>query len=92
MDGKRKYQMLLKAEAKHAWPMWSADGKMLFYMSGATGAENIWAVPVASPESAKELTRFREGRVLWPSSSCWRRNERRCVGRYDRDCIHIPRC
>jgi hypothetical protein len=52
--------------------MWSADGKMLFYMSDATGAENIWAVPVASPESAKELTRFREGRVLWPSGSCWR--------------------
>jgi tricorn protease len=62
-----KYQMLLKADAKHAWPMWSADGKTLFYMSDATGAENIWAVPVATPASAKELTHFKEGRVLWPS-------------------------
>jgi len=62
-----KYQMLLKADAKHAWPMWSADGKTLFYMSDASGAENIWGVPVASPESAKELTHFKEGRVLWPS-------------------------
>jgi len=62
-----KYTMLLKADAKHAWPMWSVDGKTLFYMSDASGAENIWAVPVATPISAKELTNFKEGRVLWPS-------------------------
>src|SRR5271169_5624724 len=62
-----KYQMLLKADAKHAWPMWSADGKTLFYMSDASGAENVWSVPVASPESAKAMTHFKEGRVLWPS-------------------------
>src|SRR5580704_11645071 len=62
-----KYQMLLKADAKHAWPMWSADGKTLFYMCDATGAENIWAAPVAAPASAKALTHFKEGRVLWPS-------------------------
>jgi len=62
-----KFQMLMKADAKHAWPMWSADGKTLFYMSDASGAENIWAVAAASPASAKELTHFKEGRVLWPS-------------------------
>jgi tricorn protease len=62
-----KYQMLLKADVKHAWPMWSADGKTLFYMSDGSGAENIWALPVAAPASAKELTHFKEGRVLWPS-------------------------
>ena len=62
-----KYQMLLKADAKHAWPMWSADGKTIFYMSDGSGAENIWSVPVAAPASAKELTHFKEGRVLWPS-------------------------
>jgi tricorn protease len=62
-----KYQMLLKAETKHGWPMWSTDGKTLFYMSDASGAENIWAAPVAASASAKELTRFKEGRVLWPS-------------------------
>ena len=62
-----KYQMLLKADAKHAWPMWSSDGKTLFYMSDASGAENIWAAPVASPASAKAMTHFKEGRVLWPS-------------------------
>ena len=62
-----KYQMLLKADTKHAWPMWSADGKTLFYMSDASGAENIWAAQVATPASVKALTHFKEGRVLWPS-------------------------
>jgi tricorn protease len=62
-----KYERLLKADAKHAWPMWSADGKTLFYMSDASGAENIWAAPVASPAEAKALTQFKDGRVLWPS-------------------------
>jgi tricorn protease len=62
-----KYQMFLKADAKHAWPMWSADGKTLFYMSDASGAENIWAAPLATPAAAKELTHFKDGRVLWPS-------------------------
>jgi len=62
-----KYEMLLKADSKHAWPMWSSDGKTLFYMSDSSGAENIWSVPVASPVSAKAMTHFKEGRVLWPS-------------------------
>ena len=62
-----KYELLLKADSKHAWPMWSSDGKTLFYMSDASGAENIWSVPVASPVSAKAMTHFKEGRVLWPS-------------------------
>jgi tricorn protease len=62
-----KYQMLLKGDTKHAWPMWSTDGKTLFYMSNASGAENIWAVPVTAPASARELTHFKDGRVLWPS-------------------------
>ncbi len=67
VTGSGKYQMFLKADAKHAWPMWSADGKTLFYMSDASGAENIWSAPLATPAAAKELTHFKEGRVLWPS-------------------------
>jgi Tol biopolymer transport system component/C-terminal processing protease CtpA/Prc len=67
VTGSGKYQMFLKADAKHAWPMWSADGKTLFYMSDASGAENIWSASLATPAAAKELTHFKEGRVLWPS-------------------------
>ncbi len=61
------YRKLLSADAKHAWPMWSADGSKLYFMSDASGAENIWEAPVATPASAKEVTHFKEGRVLWPS-------------------------
>jgi tricorn protease len=61
------YRKLLAADAKHAWPMWSVNGKTLYFMSDASGAENIWEAPVASPASAKEVTHFKEGRVLWPS-------------------------
>jgi tricorn protease len=62
-----QYHRLLEADAKHGWPMWSSDGKTLFYMSDGSGAENIWSVPVAAPGMAKALTHFKEGRVLWPS-------------------------
>ena len=66
-----EYKKLLPADSKHAWPMWSADGRTLFFMSDASGAENIWSTPVgaanASPISAKEVTHFKKGRVLWPS-------------------------
>ena len=61
------YTRLLPGDAKHGWPMWSADGKTLFYMSDGSGAENIWSLPVASPVAAKPVTKFKEGRVLWPS-------------------------
>ena len=61
------YKKLLSADAKHAFPMWSPDGGTLYFMSDASGSENLWAVPVASPASAKELTHFKQGRVLWPT-------------------------
>jgi tricorn protease len=60
------FRKLLSADSKHAWPMWSPDGRTLFYMSDASGAENIWSTP-SSSAAPKELTHFKEGRVLWPS-------------------------
>ena len=63
-----RYQRLLPADAKHAWPMWSADGRSLFYMSDASGAENIWSLPAGgAPSSTRQMTHFKTGRVLWPS-------------------------
>jgi Tol biopolymer transport system component/C-terminal processing protease CtpA/Prc len=61
------YKKLISADAKHAWPMWSADGKTLYFMSDKSGAENIWAASASNPDQAKPLTTFKEGRVLWPS-------------------------
>ena len=51
--------------AKEAWPMWSADGKSLYYMSDRGGEENLW-VRTPGGTDAKVLTRFANGRVLWP--------------------------
>ncbi len=63
-----KYQRLLPADAKHAWPMWSADGATIFYMSDAGGAENLWSMPISAHTLApKQITHFKRGRVLWPT-------------------------
>ena len=62
------YRRLLSADAKHAWPMWSPDGKTLFYMSDKSGAENIWSADTATG-AEDQLTHFTSGRCLWPTIS-----------------------
>ncbi|MEX2178574.1 MAG: S41 family peptidase [Gemmatimonadaceae bacterium] len=58
------YERVAGGDAKYAWPMWSGDGRTLYYMSDKSGAENIYAKPMGGAERA--LTSFRDGRVLWP--------------------------
>jgi Tol biopolymer transport system component len=62
----QKASILLPADSKHAWPMWSPDGKTLYFMSDRSGSQNIWSValPVGEPN---QLTHFEHGRVLYPS-------------------------
>ena len=62
------YHRLLPADAKHAWPMWSPDGKTLFYMSDKSGAENIWSADTATG-AEHQITHFTSGRCLWPTIS-----------------------
>ena len=58
------YQPLLNNHAKNLWPLWSADGKQLYFVSDASGVENFWALaPGGQP---RQVTHFTEGRVLWP--------------------------
>lgn len=59
-------RVLIPANAKHAWPMWSHDGRTLYYMSDRSGAENLWSLALAGGEE-KQLTHFDHGRVLFPS-------------------------
>ena len=54
--------------AKELWPMWSADGRALFYVSDRSGAQNIWTTTPGS-SNARRLSNFTDGRVLWPSIS-----------------------
>ena len=51
--------------SKDLWPMWGRDAS-LFFMSDRSGTENIWTVPAAGG-TARQVTRFTDGRLLWPS-------------------------
>ena len=62
-----RYEQLTKGGAKQLWPMWSADGKSLFYVSDRSGQQNIWVLPIGGVE--RQVTQFTNGRVLWPTIS-----------------------
>jgi tricorn protease len=64
-----RYELLTRGGAKDAWPMWSGDGKTLYFMSDRSGAQNIWSTPAQNPGAARAVTAFKDGRVLWPSIS-----------------------
>ncbi len=61
-------RVLVPADSKHAWPMWSRDGRTLYFMSDKSGAENLWELSIPSG-APKQLTHFEHGRVLYPSIS-----------------------
>jgi tricorn protease len=67
-DGARAptYEQLLTRDAKQQWPMWSADGSALYYVSDQGGAQNLWTKPLRGGD-ARRLTSFTDGRVLWPA-------------------------
>ncbi len=73
IEGEGGYRKLVAADAKHAWPMWSKDGKAVLFMGdasadGGPGHENLYEADVASG-AVKELTHFKDGRLLWPTLS-----------------------
>lgn len=74
------YEPVTENGAKDLWPMWTPGGHALYYVSDRGGAENIWvrklpASPDNSPDkngvddSARQVTHFTDGRVLWPNIS-----------------------
>ncbi len=66
-DATPAYERITEGGAKELWPMWSSDGNTLFYISDKSGAQNIWSRPLRG--AAKPITKFRDGRVLWPTLS-----------------------
>ena len=62
-----KYEQLTERGAKQLWPMWSGDGKSLFYVSDRGGRQNIWSLTPGS--QPRQITKFSDGRVLWPTIS-----------------------
>jgi tricorn protease len=63
-----RYEPVTAGGAKSGWPMWSSDGATIYFMSDRSGAENLWARAVSGGEP-RMLTRFTDGRVLWPAIS-----------------------
>jgi Tol biopolymer transport system component/C-terminal processing protease CtpA/Prc len=66
-DGSHRYRRLTPDDARADWPMWAPDGRALYYMSDRGGTENLWQV--ALDGQTRALTRFDDGRVLWPGIS-----------------------
>lgn len=60
------YKCIVEEDARQGWPMWSVDGKSLFYTSDRTGSENIFVQP-PDDRPARQITHFKDGRLLWPS-------------------------
>lgn len=60
---------------KNMWPMWVMEGDtpLLAFMSDRTGTENLWGVALdatgAVTDGPRPITRFEDGRVLFPSIS-----------------------
>lgn len=70
LDGKKAetaYEQVSESGAKELWPMWSQDGKTLYYVSDRNRTQNLYAHPISGKPTM--LTTFTSGRVLWPSIS-----------------------
>lgn len=61
------YREIAARGAKQHWTMWDSDGSTVFYQSDRSGAQNIWSQPKTG--NAKQITDFKNGRVLWTSIS-----------------------
>jgi Tol biopolymer transport system component len=62
-----QYSQLTQRGAKQMWPMATADGSRISFVSDRSGAQNIWSMPRGG--TAKQLTNFNDGRVLWANMS-----------------------
>jgi len=66
--GAPKYEAVTTTGARSEWPMWTPDGKTLFYVSDRSGAPNLYS-RAAAGGTERQLTKFTGGRLLWPSMS-----------------------
>ncbi len=69
LDGEPDYAQITPRGSRQVWPMWSGDGRSLFYVSDRGGAENIWTRPATAAGADRSLTDFKDGRVLWPTAT-----------------------
>ncbi len=63
----KRFDTVTNGDAKDQWPMWSADGRTLYFVSDRSGSDELWAR--GADGRARQLTSLKGGRVLWPSIS-----------------------
>lgn len=63
-----QYQRLSEGGAREMWPMWSPDGRNVYYVSDRSGADNVWMRPTDGG-TPRQITQFTDGRVMWPNIS-----------------------
>jgi tricorn protease len=63
----KRYDTITSGGSKDQWPMWSPDGRTLYFVSDRSGSDELWAH--GADGRMKQLTSLRGGRVLWPSIS-----------------------
>jgi tricorn protease len=68
-DAPAAWRAVTHGGAKDLWPMWTGDGKSLFFVSDRGGAENVWQTAIAPGSTPRQVTRFTDGRLLWPSAT-----------------------
>ncbi|HZO95490.1 MAG TPA: S41 family peptidase [Candidatus Baltobacteraceae bacterium] len=62
------YDELTHGDAKDRWPMWSPDGRTLYFVSDRSGSDQLWSR--GSDGRLKQLTSLAGGEdVLWPTIS-----------------------
>lgn len=61
------YREISPRGAKQMWPMATADGARIYFVSDRTGAQNLWSITRGG--QARPVTGFTDGRVLWPNLS-----------------------
>jgi tricorn protease len=61
------YERVVEMHGRNVWPMWTPDGRQLYFMSDRSGQQNIWTVALGG--KPRQVTKFTGGRVLWPSIS-----------------------
>ena len=64
--GENRFETVTTGDAKDRWPMWSPDGKDLYYVSDRSGGDELWA---RRGGQSRQLTHLGPGRVLYPSLS-----------------------
>ena len=62
-----RYERVSAGKSKDEWPLWAPDGRTLYYVSDKDGPQNVVKRVVGG--EATPVTRFTNGRVLWPTIS-----------------------